>query len=202
MELDHPPRLLPNILITGVPGCGKTTLSQLLASQLNQSINQKFSTSHVHYFKHLNVSELVKEHKLWKGFDADRNCSIFDEDKVVDFIEPIQTRGGCIIDFHSCDFFPERYFDMVILLRCDNTVLYKRLEARGYEQKKITENVESEIHGVLREEAFDSYNHDIILEAYNDKEADIQSIMLQIFEALKKLNFLQLLENGGHANFN
>ena len=38
--------------------------------------------------------------------------------------------GGNIVDFHSCDFFPERWFDLVIVLQTDNTILYDRLEKR------------------------------------------------------------------------
>lgn len=40
------------------------------------------------------------------------------------------SKGGNIVDFHSCDFFPERWFDLVVVLLTDNTVLYPRLEAR------------------------------------------------------------------------
>jgi adenylate kinase len=39
-------------------------------------------------------------------------------------------RGGNIVDYHSCDFFPERWFDLVIVLQTDNTILYDRLEKR------------------------------------------------------------------------
>ncbi len=39
-------------------------------------------------------------------------------------------QGGVIVDFHSCDFFPERWFDLVVVLRVDNSVLYPRLENR------------------------------------------------------------------------
>jgi adenylate kinase len=38
--------------------------------------------------------------------------------------------GGVIIDFHTVDFFPERFFDLVLVLRTDNTVLYDRLAFR------------------------------------------------------------------------
>lgn len=38
--------------------------------------------------------------------------------------------GGVIIDFHTVDFFPERFFDLVLVLRTDNTVLYDRLASR------------------------------------------------------------------------
>jgi adenylate kinase len=84
--------------------------------------------------------EVISTNKLWKDWDESRNCSIFDTDLVVDFLEPFLSKGSCIVDFHTSDFFPERWFDIVVLLRCDNTVLYKRLEARGYAVEKITEN--------------------------------------------------------------
>jgi len=41
----------------------------------------------------------------------------------------------------------------------DNTVLYERLEKRGYEEKKISENVQCEIMQVIAEEARESYRY-------------------------------------------
>jgi hypothetical protein len=38
--------------------------------------------------------------------------------------------GGKVVDYHGCDFFPKRWFDIVFVLRTDNTVLYDRLSAR------------------------------------------------------------------------
>lgn len=38
--------------------------------------------------------------------------------------------GGNIVEYHSCEFFPERWFDIVFVLRTDNTALYDRLTAR------------------------------------------------------------------------
>jgi len=187
-------KTLPNILVTGVPGTGKTTLSKLLHLQLNESLNQKYGTTGKEYFKYLNISELIQEHKLWSGYDEERQCSIFDSDKVVDFLEPLCGKGGCIVDFHSSDFFPERYFEIVVLLRCDNSILHKRLEARGYPQSKITENVDCEIHGVVADEVYESYKPEIILEAENNKESDMQAILLKIFEGLKKIDFLRVYE--------
>ena len=73
------------------------------------------------------------------------------------------------------------------MLRCDNQVLYKRLEARGYSVEKITENIDCELHDVVKEEVYDSYSPEIILEAKNEKEEDVQAIMVQVFEGLKRL---------------
>lgn len=50
-----------------------------------------------------------------------------------------------------------RWFDLVVVLQTDNTVLYERLEQRGYPAAKISENVECEIMMVLLQEAHDSY---------------------------------------------
>ena len=50
--------------------------------------------------------------------------------QICDALEDQMTVGGNIIDFHSCDFFPERWFDLVIVLQTDNTILYDRLEKR------------------------------------------------------------------------
>lgn len=50
--------------------------------------------------------------------------------QICDALEDQMTVGGNIIDFHSCDFFPERWFDLVIVLQTDNTTLYDRLEKR------------------------------------------------------------------------
>lgn len=66
--------------------------------------------------------------------------------------------GGHIVDYHGSDFFPERWFDFVFVLRCNNTLLYDRLSTRGYSAKKIEGNIECEIFGSLVEEAKDSYD--------------------------------------------
>ena len=52
------------------------------------------------------------------------------EIQVLDMMEDMLTEGGKIVDFHGCDFFPERWFDIVFVLRSDNTFLYDRLVKR------------------------------------------------------------------------
>ena len=38
--------------------------------------------------------------------------------------------GGNVVEYHSSDFFPERWFDIVFVLRTDNTLLHSRLTER------------------------------------------------------------------------
>jgi len=57
-----------NILITGTPGTGKSTLSELLSSKSG--------------LRHIDVSELVKEKDLHDGRDEEFDTYILNEDKV------------------------------------------------------------------------------------------------------------------------
>lgn len=41
-------------------------------------------------------------------------------------------QGGNIVDYHSSEFFPERWFDIVFVLRTDNTTLFDRLTSRWF----------------------------------------------------------------------
>lgn len=48
-----------------------------------------------------------------------------------DELEAIMEGGGIIVDYHGCDFFPERWFDRVVVLQTENSVLYDRLTKRS-----------------------------------------------------------------------
>lgn len=104
---------------------------------------------------------------------------------VVDYFENIISAEGCILDFHSSSFFPVRWFDLIVLLRTDNTILYDRLKARNYIEKKITENLECEILEVTHDEVFESYDASNILELKNNMPEDVEKNIQIIIEWLK-----------------
>ena len=82
--------------------------------------------------------------------------------------------GGIILEFHTSAFFPERWFDLVVLLRCDNMQLFDRLQERGYDQEKITENIECEIMEVTSEEVRESYKEEIIMELKSEDTEQVE----------------------------
>ena len=61
--------------------------------------------------------------------------------QLLDDLEPQLGDGGKVLEFHSVDFFPERWFDLVLVLRTDNDALFDRLTARWGEHARIRARV-------------------------------------------------------------
>ena len=157
-----------NILVTGNPGVGKTSLALLLADELTQKTGKEY--------KVINIGDLIHKKKLYDNWNKEFDVPEFNEDKVIEDLEEQGiSNGGFVIDFHSGCFFPEDWFTLVVLLRCNNTDLYDRLKLRGYNDKKIMENIECEIMEVTADEVKDSYSSERILELKNEKVEDMQN---------------------------
>lgn len=110
---------------------------------------------------------------LHDGWDADLECHVINEDLVCDELEDMMEEGGILVDYHGCDFFPERWFDLVVVLQTDNSILHDRLTGRGYMGSKLANNIECEIFQVLLEEARESYREDIVMPLRSDNVEDI-----------------------------
>ncbi len=182
MENNPSKKLLPNILITGTPGVGKTSFATLLTDKLLENKNLNF--------KNINIGKLVNDKKLYKNWNKEFDVPEFDDDMVNDELEPMLNEGGVILDFHSSGFLPEDSINFVVLLRCNNTELYDRLKARGYNDKKITENIDCEIMEVTSEEVRDSYKDDIIIELKSEKIEDMEYNLDKVINILENKNLI------------
>uniref|UniRef100_A0A671FYC6 Adenylate kinase isoenzyme 6 n=1 Tax=Rhinolophus ferrumequinum TaxID=59479 RepID=A0A671FYC6_RHIFE len=156
----------------GTPGVGKTTLGKELASRSG--------------LKYINVGDLAREGQLYDGYDEEYDCPILDEDRVVDELENQMSEGGVIVDYHGCDFFPERWFHIVFVLKTDNSILYKRLETRGYNEKKLKDNIQCEIFQVLHEEALASYKEEIVHQLPSNTPEELEDNINQILKWIEQ----------------
>lgn len=102
--------------------------------------------------------------------------------QLLDYLETVLKGGGNIVEYHSCDFFPERWFNAVYVVQCDNTILYDRLQERGYNETKIKENIECEIFEIVLNEAKESYHEDIVFALRGETEANFNDSIQQITE--------------------
>jgi len=143
------------IVVTGVPGTGKTTLSKLLAKKLS--------------FYYLDVNKIISKYKLSEGYDRKRQTKIIDVNKLnkklINEIKSIQKSNknnkygkfkeikGIIIDSHLSHYLPGKYADFCIVTKCDIKELNKRLKKKKFHESKIKENIEAEIFDVCLNEA-------------------------------------------------
>jgi adenylate kinase len=153
--------------ITGTPGCGKTSLCKAVYESLGEEV-----------CKYLNVGELIKERELYSEWDDEMNCSIFDEKLVRKEIrKEIKSAGEkkCIlIDFHSLGFLSDKLVDHVVVLQTDTKILAERLKQRGYDEKKIDENIQCEIFMECYVECTETFEPEKVKQRTSDSIEDAE----------------------------
>lgn len=141
------------ILLTGVPGVGKTTIAALLSERLKGV--------------HVNLSELALAEGLVTGYDSIRKTSIVDLERMTTRLMEIirEGRDPLVIEGHfSQDVVsPERVSNVFVLRRAPWR-LKDELESRGYNPEKVKENVEAELLDVCLVEAIEAYGKEKVCE--------------------------------------
>lgn len=181
------------ILVTGTPGVGKTTVSHKLASKLDAV--------------YVGVTELVKKKKLITSVDEDRRTLIADTEKVSKQLQEIlaKAESSIIIEGHyAVDVVPKKDVNTVFVLRRDPRELKGALEKRGYEEKKLWENLAAEILDVCLWDALSACGSDKVCEidvSGKTVEAVVEEMIL-VLEEKKDCRFgivdwLGKLENEG-----
>jgi adenylate kinase len=118
------------IALTGTPGTGKTTVAALLP------------------YRVIDLNALVKG-GLNLGTDPERGCLEADMEGLEQKLAEMDTDELTVLEGHFSHYFA----DEAIVLRLAPSELKKRLEARGYPETKIQENLESEVIDVILVEA-------------------------------------------------
>ena len=156
------------IFITGTPCTGKTTI----ASKLNGRV--------------IKINDYARSHNFIMGVDEEKGYEIIDIEKLSSHI--LHMIEDCeellIFEGHVTHLLDGA--DKVIVLRVHPEILKGRLEARGYSESKIRENLEAEALGVCSAEAFDKYS---------SKACELDITDSTIDEAVSLIE--GIIENGG-----
>ena len=82
--------------------------------------------------------------------------------------------------YDGSSFIARRWFDIVFVLRADNTQLFDRLQQRNYNSKKMENNLQCEIFQTILDEARDSYEEQIVHELQSNSTDDLENNLEQI----------------------
>ncbi|CRG93362.1 adenylate kinase-like protein 1 [Plasmodium gallinaceum] len=176
-------KILPNIIVTGVPGVGKSTLCEELEELINKEIKEIKKNENLK-MKHLNLSNIIKEERLYEEYDDELEASIYNEDLVNEKLKKLNIEnGGYIIDFHDVNFIEEKeLIDHIFLLTIKTSNLYERLEKRNYSEAKIKNNIECEIFQVIKEDILDYYENSNIFDELENNDLEQYEKNLQFIK--------------------
>ena len=137
--------------LTGTPGTGKTSISDFLDTKV------------VHLSDYY---EEASEGKTKSGewlIDLDKINAIVKESNLKDVVFEGHTS-------HTLD-----NLEMVILLRCDPSILRERLTKRNYSKEKINENLEAEALNIIFDEVIENISEDKIFQLDTTDQTPEQS---------------------------
>ena len=149
------------IALTGTPGTGKTSVSKVLRDR---------------GYDVLDMTQYIKEHDLREEYDPDRDTYDVDVERLNDALAHYD---DVIFEGHLAHFMD---VDSVIVLRCHPDVMKTRLEARGYDESKVLENIQAEVLDVILFEAVES---DIPTFCVDTSHCDVNKTADEIEDVMK-----------------
>ncbi len=149
------------IIITGTPGTGKTKVANAL---------KKFG------FKVIDFKKEVERCGAIVGFDKKRNSKIIDEEKITECFKKF-SENFFVIESHLSHFIDPKFVETAVVLKCEPKELHRRLKKRGWNEKKIQENVEAEILDVILNETIENGHNPLVIDTTGKKPAEVAEII-------------------------
>ena len=141
------------ILLTGVPGVGKSTVAGMLAERLGGD--------------HIDLSDLAEQMGFITGWDEKRETAIADIDGLrqqVKLISDASERPVIVEGHFAAHVGIPATEPLIFVLRRAPWRLKEELEARGYGEEKVSENVEAELLDVCLVDSLEVHDPERICE--------------------------------------
>jgi adenylate kinase len=137
------------VALTGTPGTGKTTASELVADRLDIEV--------------VHLNDAIREAGLFSEQDRERDSLVADLDAVESWLDETRTAGDGdrLVESHLAHLLD---VDRVIVLRCHPESLKPRLRERGESEASIAENAESEALDTILAAAVDRHGRESVWE--------------------------------------
>ncbi|QLK26209.1 AAA family ATPase [Natrinema zhouii] len=145
------------VAVTGTPGTGKTTATELLESRLADS-DDATDDELTPDLEVIHLNRVLEDEELYTEVDADRESKVADLEALSEWLEG---RDDIVIESHLAHHFD---VDRVAVLRCRPDTLEDRLLERGETDAKAAENAESEALDVILSEAVEEHGLESVYE--------------------------------------
>jgi adenylate kinase len=183
------------IIIGGCPGTGKTSISRKLSETLNAH--------------HIDLSKFVIDENLFESIDPERNSFIPNNNLLISkLLQKInESKTLLIIEGHYADIIPPQYVLKAFVLRLHPKKLEMVLRQRGWDDKKVYENVMAELLDTCLIDAIEQYGSEKVVEidvtdkCINDVVNEILAILSNLNNGKRKhINWIETLEKEGILN--
>ncbi|MFW6449304.1 MAG: adenylate kinase family protein [Halobacteriota archaeon] len=150
------------VALTGTPGTGKTTVAGRLEVDLEV----------------VHLGDVIAEAGLESGRDSVRETAVVDLDGLR---RATAGREDVLFESHLSHYLD---VDRVIVLRCHPSTLETRLRGRGFTERSIRENAESEALDVIVTEAVERHGREAVYEIDTTERA-IETVVDEVTEAIR-----------------
>ncbi len=147
---------MTTVALSGTPGTGKTTISNLVADRLGIDV--------------VHLNDAIREAGLFSERDVERDSLVADLDAVEAWLDDYRASAlpgdsdgdaGLLVESHLAHLLDA---DRVVVLRCHPEALKPRLRDRGEPEASVAENAESEALDQILAAAVDRHGGDAVWE--------------------------------------
>jgi adenylate kinase len=161
------------ILVTGTPCVGKTSVAHLLTERLDAL--------------YINLTDLAMSENLVSGKDEERNSLVIDESgmrkKISEIIGKCDKEDIVVDGHYAVSVVPKELVTYVFVLRRDPVELRKFMQGCGFSNRKLSENLASEILDVCLVDALNVHGEGKICEL-NATGKSAEEIVDEILEIM------------------